>query len=219
MPTYNNKYRLDDFFNNNSVLPQFELEQREQIKGKEAKQFKNKISAQKGSFSINDNEILALVSQIALNGALPSFSTMISNISNEEILISGKLKRNRTITGVISDIYNNLMVSKGMLSQIISNYSMLKDAIEYSSTLKNKPHLYLTLNSKYDLKNLKFFGNQTAGKTKFMTEIMMNIYFNDAFKPIQDKYGIKSEKVIRDRNLIRNYDYEKDRWERRVGKK
>ena len=219
MPTYNSKYKLDDFFNNNSILPQFELEQKEQIKGKEARQFKKRISRDKGTFNINDNEIIGLLSQIAFNGAISDYTNMITNVDSSQIVINGKLKRNRTLINVVDDVYNNINVSKGMLSQIISNYSMLKDAIEYSHTLKSKPHLYLTLNSKYDLKNLQFFGNKTAGKTKFMTEIMMNLYFNDAFKPIQDKYGIRNEKVIRDRNLIRNYEYEKDRWERRVGKK
>ena len=104
-----------------------------------------------------------------------------------------------------------------MLSQMISNYSLLKEAIEYSSRLTKKPRLYLTLSSKKSLKNLEFFGNKTAARTRLMTEIMQNLYFNDAFKPLQEKYGIRQQKIIRDRTLLRNYDYEKERWEKRVG--
>ncbi len=217
MSVYNNKYRLDDFFNDNSILPQFALDEVEQLKGKEVRKYKKGLSKEKGEFNSYSEDLVNLVYQIALNGAYSDFNDVLGIVADTTIEISGNLKRRHTTNMAVKNIYNNLNTYKGMLSQIISNYSMLREAIDYSRKLTKKPRLYLTLTSIRSLKNLEFFGNKTAARTKLMTEIMQNLYFNDAFKPLQEKYGIRQQKIIRDRNILRNYDYEKERWEKRVG--
>lgn len=219
---YNHKTTLDDFFDNDyflGVLPQLNPDSPSlQLKGKERKAYRNKISSNKGHFSVNMQEILGMVQQLAYGGATRHYKAIMVALAGEEISVSGELKRNHKRDDVVDDIYNNIVMNKGLLAQMVSNYSMLKDAIEYSHNLKSKPHLYMST-TRTQLKNQTLFGSKMAGRTRFMTEIMMNLYFNDSFRPIQEKYGIMDKDMIRDRNLIRKYEYEKDRWERRVGKR
>lgn len=214
---FNNKFTLDDFFDNKkSILPQVKTE-KDKLINKERKKYVSDIRREKGDFDINETALVDIVSQIAIGSASKHYKESIVSLAGATINIGGELKHAHNLNMVVEDVYQALITNKGLIKQMIQNYNMLRDAIEFSNKMYKKPHLYLTLNSKSQLKDLVFLYSKSAARTKFMTEVMQNIYFNDAFKPIQEKYGIFEEKMVRNNNTLRNYEYEKERWKKRVG--
>lgn len=214
---FNNKFTLDDFFDNEkSILPQIKTE-KNKLRTTERKQYASQLRKEKGEFNLNESIVVDIVSQIAMGGASKHYKDAIMNMAGATININGELKHTHKLDMVVEDIYQALITNKGLIKQMIQNYNMLRDAIEFSNKMYKKPHLYLTLNSKSQLKDLTFLYSKSAARTKFMTEVMQNIYFNDSFKPIQEKYGVINEKMVRNNNTLRNYEYEKERWKKRVG--
>ena len=85
-----------------------------------------------------------------------------------------------------------------------------------SASLKVKPKLYLTLKSKTQFNHYSLFGSLEKGKANLVSQIMENIYFNDDFKVIQEKYGIKDKRIISGSHY-KQYARQKMLWEQKVG--
>lgn len=222
---FNNKYTLDNFFTKDgkitpNLLGNIDKESEGQLKGESRKTYAKTFSKSKRSVSVDMNALVDMCYALCQMPFKANYTAKGNiSLSGNTISLSGKLKRSRTLDNAVDDVFQAINDNKGMLKQIMCNYSLLQDAVEFSYRMKSKPHLYLSINDLTQLKNMTFLGRKSSARTKLMTEIMENIYFNDSFKFIRKSYGIEEEKMIRNGNLPRDYQYEKERWERRVGYK
>ena len=212
---YTRKYTLDDLFIDSNVnLPQFNKD-KQKLVGKDRKTFINNLKSNKKD-SLDMNGIVDMIYQLANVGAVNHYKTMSNNVNGTNITINGNLKRQHTLTMAVDDVYLSVASNKGLLKQMISNYNIINDAIELSSNLKVKPKLYLTLKTKSQLKYYSIFGSIEKGRANLITQVMENIYFNDDFKVIQEKYNIKNKRMILGTHY-KNYDRQKMLWEQKVG--
>ena len=228
---YNHKYTLKDFFNSDGTFKQYVSGNRlvyeehkttkTNLKGKSRQEYiKNNLgNNNKSEMSVDLNRVIDLLYDFCIPPFIRNYKNGSVEKEGNTISIGGALKKSRSLDVAYEDVYNTIKNNKGMLEQLLSNYSMFMDAIAFSYSMKTTPHLYLTLNNKTQLKNKMFLGRISSARTMFMSEIMQNIYFNDSFKAVRQKYGIEDEKMLRKGNILSKYDYEKERWEKKVGKK
>lgn len=229
---YNHKYSLDNFFTKDGKMTPNLLTDYDKALGGEEKwsgkirkrEIKNHADTYKKNKKAIDVDMNALIDMIYAICQMPfkmhyNAEKSEMSLSGNTIKLDGKIKRGHTLNEAVDEVYNTIVENKGMLKQIACNYSLLLDAVYFSYHMKSKPRLYLSINDITGLKNQEFLGRKSSFRTKLMTEIMENIYFNDSFKFIRKAYGLDEEKMIRNGNLPRDYQYEKERWEKRVGYK
>lgn len=228
---YNHKYTLTDFFNEDGTFKAYTTgnkltfesvkEKGTGLKGKDRREYikKNLNKKNKKDMSVDLNHVIDLLYDFTL----PPFNRHYNKgqvlKEGNQIIMSGKLKKQHDLDMAYDDVYETIKTNKGMLEQMLCNYSMLMDAVAFSYSMKTTPHLYLTLTNKRQLKDKMYLGRISSARTMFMQEIMQNIYFNNSFKAIRQAYGIENEKLIGTRNVLKKYQDEKERWEKRVGKR
>ena len=209
---FKQKFTLEDLFSNPDLkdyLPQFKITE------KKAEDSGLQFDT---AYKVNKANIIPMIKNYARLGASP-FYDKVKVVGQNEIIVSGKLKRNSTIQEAYDSVLRALQTNAYNLSFTTQNSNIIRSMLD--KTINGKkfrngymPKLYLKINSLEEIKSL-----DRMERAKLMKNVMENIYFSDDFKPDREPSMEKGTFISNARNTLRDYASLKQEFDRKVGVK
>ena len=209
---FKQKFTLEDLFSNPDLkdyLPQFKITE------KKAEDSGLQFDT---AYKVNKANIIPMIKNYARLGASP-FYDKVKVVGQNEIIVSGKLKRNSTIQEAYDSVLRALQTNAYNLSFTTQNGNIIRSMLD--KTINGKkfrngymPKLYLKINSLEEIKSL-----DRMERAKLMKNVMENIYFSDDFKPYREPSMEKGTFISNARNTLRDYASLKQEFDRKVGVK
>lgn len=204
---YNKLFTLSDLFHNKElkgILPQISITEMSK-EGFQAKSYRVK-----GFKSIEDE-----IKMYCKIGALP----YMKNIHiNNEIVVSGTLRKNATIQLAYGSVLSTLQGASASLSllgsygDVITNiFKKTRKSMRYKLGDKTEPKLYLRITSINEIKNMS-----EKQKKALINNVVENIYFSDEFKEYREPSMEKESFIVNNRNTLRGYESLKRDFDRKV---
>lgn len=202
MAEYFENFTLTDIFNNKKLkgkLPLINYKEKETEDGKTSKRTSLKT-------------VNRLVYDTALSTARPFYKEIHSHRGGGIMEISGEMVDDENgQDNCVEAVYNSMLGIKTVINWTANNAYIIRDALKEGEKKKFKggttPKLFLRAVSMEQIE-----GMSKQQRIAFMTNIMENIYFNDAFSETQKKWGLENKMLGG-----KTYAEAKALWQKRVG--